>query len=129
MSSLFISSKLCRLALATVLPARLTGSSIATGVTAPVLPTPSSISRSFVVASSGGNLYAVAHLGARAVNPNSSCWVSLFTLITFAYVLIGLITGIWSPTWIMFIAAAGISAVLSIIFNSVYGEDDNYDED
>ena len=54
---------------------------------------------------------------------------SLFTLITFAYVLIGLITGIWSPTWIMFIAAAGISAVLSIIFNSVYGEDDNYDED
>ena len=40
---------------------------------------------------------------------------SLFTLITFAYVLIGLITGIWSPTWIMFIVAAGISAVLSII--------------
>ena len=50
-----------------MLPARFTGFNIATGVTAPVLPTFNSISSSFVVASSGGNLKAVAHLGARAV--------------------------------------------------------------
>ena len=53
----------------------------------------------------------------------------LFTLTSFAYVLIGLITGIWTPTWIMFIVVAGISAILSIIFNSLYGEDDNNEED
>ena len=72
-SSRLISSKLCRLALETTLPARFTGVSIATGVTAPVLPIPSSISSSFVEISSGGNLKAVAHLGARDVYP-SSLW-------------------------------------------------------
>lgn len=43
-----------------------------TGVNAPVLPTLISISRSLVSFSSGGYLYASAHLGNLAVAPNNS---------------------------------------------------------
>ena len=70
-SNLLISSKLCKLALETTLPARLTGSRTATGVIAPVFPTPSSISLNVVEISSGGNLKAVAHFGALEVYPSS----------------------------------------------------------
>jgi hypothetical protein len=54
-----------------MLPARLTGSNTATGVTAPVLPIPISMSFRVVEISSGGNLNAVAHFGARHVYPSS----------------------------------------------------------
>ena len=77
-----ISSKLCKLALETVLPASNTGSSTATGVIAPVFPTPISIFKSFVDISSGGNLNAVAHFGAREVKPSSRWHAKSFTLIT-----------------------------------------------
>ena len=70
-SSRLISSKLCKLARETTLPARFTGSNTATGVIAPVFPTPSSMSFNVVEISSGGNLNAVAHLGAREVYPSS----------------------------------------------------------
>ena len=65
------SSALCRVAFVTVDPATFTGSINANGVTRPVRPTLTLISSSFVVTSSGGYLYAIAHLGARAVKPSS----------------------------------------------------------
>ena len=51
-----ISSALCRLAWLTIVPASSTGSRSATGVTAPVLPTCTRISRSRVFASYFSNL-------------------------------------------------------------------------
>ena len=57
-----IRSSLCK-ALETVVPATLTGSSIAVGVTTPVLPILSSISNKSVMTSSAGNLYAIAQRG------------------------------------------------------------------
>ena len=51
-----IKSSLCSEARCTVDPATFTGSRIAVGVITPVLPILSSISRSFVMASSAGNL-------------------------------------------------------------------------
>jgi outer membrane protein TolC len=50
------SEALCRVARATVDPATRTGSITAYGVTRPVRPTSTRMSRSFVVTSSGGNL-------------------------------------------------------------------------
>ncbi len=61
------SKALCSVALSTVEPATRTGSITAKGVTRPVRPTCTSMSRSFVFTSSGGNLYATAHLGTRLV--------------------------------------------------------------
>ena len=61
------SSSLCSVARATVEPATTTGSSSATGVSLPVRPTCTVISRNSVVFSSGGNLNATAQRGARAV--------------------------------------------------------------
>ena len=58
-----IRSSLCKEALETVVPATLTGSSIAVGVTTPVLPILSSISNKSVMTSSAGNLYAIAQRG------------------------------------------------------------------
>ena len=49
-------SSLCKDALETVVPATLTGSRIAVGVTTPVLPMLNSISNSFETTSSAGNL-------------------------------------------------------------------------
>ena len=66
----------------TVEPDIYTGSSLATGVTAPLLPTFISISSTIVDISSGGNLNAVAHLGAREVNPSSFCKIKLSIFIT-----------------------------------------------
>src|SRR3989304_3055366 len=60
-----ISSALCRGALATTTPPTLTGSSRATGVSAPVLPTCTSISSTLVISSRGGYLQAIGQRGAR----------------------------------------------------------------
>ena len=49
-------SLICKDALETVVPATLTGSRIAVGVTTPVLPMLNSISNSFETTSSAGNL-------------------------------------------------------------------------
>ena len=61
------SSSLCSVARATVEPATTTGSISATGVSLPVRPTCTAMSRRSVVFSSGGNLNAMAQRGARAV--------------------------------------------------------------
>ena len=61
------SSSLCSVARATVDPATSTGSISATGVSLPVRPTCTVMSRKSVVFSSGGNLNAMAQRGARAV--------------------------------------------------------------
>ena len=67
------SSSLCSVALPTVTPLTNTGSRMANGVTMPVRPVFTAISRRTVVRSSGGNLYAMAHRGACDVAPSSSC--------------------------------------------------------
>ena len=61
-----ISSSLWRVALLTVTPPTWTGSSRATGVTAPVRPTCTSMSSTRVISSWAGNLWATAQRGARA---------------------------------------------------------------
>ena len=53
-------------------PASFTGSRIAIGVITPVLPTWQTISFTLVSFFSGGYLYATAHLGTFAVEPNMS---------------------------------------------------------
>ena len=53
----------------TSLPATVTGSTWAYGVTRPVRPTPTLMSMSLVLTSSGAYLYAMAQRGARAVEP------------------------------------------------------------
>ena len=75
------SSALCKVALSTVDPLTLTGSITANGVTRPVRPTFTRISSSRVVTSSGGYLKAMAHLGARLVEPRACCSAirSIFT--------------------------------------------------
>ena len=59
----FIKSSLWSVVFEIVEPATLTGSNIAVGVSAPVLPTWHTISKSFVSFFSGGYLYAIAHFG------------------------------------------------------------------
>ena len=54
-----ISSSLCSVAFCTTTPPTVTGSSLATGVSAPVRPTWISMSRRMVVAFSAGNLWAM----------------------------------------------------------------------
>ena len=64
-------------------PATFTGSMTPYGVTRPVRPTFTRISNSFVVTSSGGYLYAIAHRGAFDVAPNLRCkeiWSTLMTM-------------------------------------------------
>jgi hypothetical protein len=73
---------LCRVASCTVEPATFTGSMKANGVTRPVRPTFTLMSRSLVVASSGGYLNAIAQRGAREVEPRrrwSATWSTLTT--------------------------------------------------
>ena len=67
------SSSLCSVAFTMVVPPTKIGSSRATGVIAPVRPTWKSIATSLVVASSAGNLCAIAQRGARETKP-SACW-------------------------------------------------------
>ena len=77
-----IKSLLWSVARLTVVPARSTGSKLPTGVSTPVLPTLISILRSLVGFSSGGYLYASAHLGYFAVLPRSRRLAKLSTLTT-----------------------------------------------
>ena len=66
----------------TVEPPTKTGSRIAKGVARPVRPIETSISSNRVVFSSGGNLNAIAHLGARLVDPSRSLWLKSANLTT-----------------------------------------------
>ena len=61
-------------------PPTVTGSSFATGVSAPVRPTWISMSRNSVVACSAGNLCATAQRGLRDTKPSRSCQSSRSTL-------------------------------------------------
>src|SRR5450756_1133105 len=81
-SFLFTSSSLCSVACETVEPATKTGSSTATGVRAPVLPTPTWMSTTVVVFSSGGNLKAIAQRGLLLVAPRAICWSNELTFMT-----------------------------------------------
>ena len=73
MSLRAISSSLCSVARDTSTPPTFTGSSSATGVSAPVRPTWMRISRSVVVACSAGNFQAIAQRGARPTKPSRRC--------------------------------------------------------
>ena len=79
-SSRAISSALCKVAFCTTTPPTVTGSSLATGVSAPVRPTWISMSRTTVVAFSAGNLCAIAQRGLRETKPSRSCQSSRSTL-------------------------------------------------
>ena len=70
------SSALCRVARSTVDPATTTGSITPNGVTRPVRPTLTWMSRSLVLTSSGGYLKAIAQRGAREVEP-SRRWIEI----------------------------------------------------
>ena len=72
---------LWRVASWTVEPATFTGSMNAKGVTRPVRPTLTLMSRSLVVASSGGYLKAIAQRGAREVEP-SRRWRATWSTLT-----------------------------------------------
>lgn len=63
-------SWLCRVANSTSDPATVTGSTTAYGVTRPVRPTPTRMSTSLVLTSSGGYFQAIAQRGAREVEPS-----------------------------------------------------------
>ena len=78
-SFLEISSSLCKVALETTTPPTVTGSILATGVIAPVLPTWITISLIFEIAFTEENLYAIAHLGELDVVPSLFCNLRLFT--------------------------------------------------
>ena len=80
MSLRAISSSLCSVAFDTTTPPTVTGSSLAAGVSAPVRPTWISMSMSRVIASCGGNLWAMAQRGARDTKPSRSCQSSRLTL-------------------------------------------------
>jgi hypothetical protein len=75
-------SSLCNVATPTVEPPTNTGSSTANGVARPVRPIETWMSRSKVVRSSGGNLYAIAQRGARDVVPNRARCATSSTLTT-----------------------------------------------
>ena len=77
-----ISSWLCSVALVTVTPPTKTGSRRATGVSAPVRPTCTSMSRSSVTASCAGYLCATAQRGSRVTKPSCCCSARELTLYT-----------------------------------------------
>ena len=77
-----ISSWLCSDALETVTPPTRTGRRRATGVSAPVRPTCTSIASTTVVSCCGGNFTAIAQRGERGRFPSSSCRSRRFTLAT-----------------------------------------------
>ena len=43
----------------------------------------------------------------------------VMTIASFSYVLYGLLAGVWSPTWVIFIVGAGICAISSIITEAI----------
>ena len=65
-------SRLCNVAIPTVLPESTTGSSTANGVARPVRPIETEMSFKIVLRSSGANLTAIAQRGAREVKPSCS---------------------------------------------------------
>ena len=73
---------LCSVAISTVDPATLAGAITAKGVTRPVRPTLTLMSRSRVRTTSGGYLKAIAQRGARDVAPNWRCRSRSSTLTT-----------------------------------------------
>jgi hypothetical protein len=79
-SSRAISSALCKVAFCTTTPPTETGSSLATGVSAPVRPTWMSIALTTVTAFSAANLWASAQRGLRATKPSRSCQAMRSTL-------------------------------------------------
>ena len=81
-SSRSTSPLLCRVVFSTVTPETITGATLETGVTLPVLPVCHSTSISTVVASSGGNFHASAQRGWCAVIPRSSRLVRRSSLMT-----------------------------------------------
>ena len=80
MSFRLTSSSLCRVALVTVTPPTKTGFNRATGVMAPVRPTCTSISSTWVSISWAGNLCASAKRGACETKPSFCCCASRLTL-------------------------------------------------
>ena len=76
------SSRLWRVARATVEPATLTGVMCATGVSVPVRPTYGTMSSTKASTCSGGNLKAIAQRGARLTIPSRACWSTRSTLTT-----------------------------------------------
>ena len=80
--NLITSPLLCNVVFSTVTPDTTTGATLETGVILPVLPTCHSTSIKTVVASSGGNFHANAHLGWCAVIPKSSLLSNLSNFIT-----------------------------------------------
>ncbi len=80
--SLSTSPLLCNVVLSTVTPETVTGATLETGVTFPVLPVCHSTSISTLIASSGGNFQARAHLGWCAVIPSNVLLLSRSSLIT-----------------------------------------------
>ena len=79
-SFLLISSSLCNVAFETTTPPTVTGLILATGVIAPVLPTWITIFVIFDEAFTDENLYAIAHRGEFAVEPNLYWKSKLLTL-------------------------------------------------
>ena len=77
-----ISCALCSVACDTVTPPTCTGSRMARGVTAPVRPTCTSMSRTLVSACCAAGLQAIAQRGALAVAPNCRCSATASTLKT-----------------------------------------------
>ena len=75
-------SSLWRVARATVVPARKTGSKQAVGVSTPVRPTATSMLRRVVSLTSGGYLKAMAHRGNLLVEPICARWAKSLTLMT-----------------------------------------------
>ena len=73
---------LCRVARSTVEPATLVGSMTPNGVTRPVRPVLTSMASSLVLTSSGGYLKAIAHRGARLVEPSRRWSATSSTLTT-----------------------------------------------
>ncbi len=76
------SSALCRLARLTVVPASSTGSSSATGVSLPVLPTCTVIAVRRVTACSASYLNAIVHRGLLLREPSRSRWSRSSTFTT-----------------------------------------------
>ncbi len=77
-----MSSSLWSVALVTVTPPMCTGSSSASGLSTPVLPTRTWIFTSRVVPAVGAHLYARAKRGRPCSDPSASCWANESTLIT-----------------------------------------------
>ena len=81
MSLRAMSSSLWSVALPTVTPPTLTGSSTAQGTMLPVRPTFTSMLFSFVTVVVGANLKAIAQRGSRPTEP-SACWVANSLILT-----------------------------------------------